>query len=109
MYGMPDLETVKLIMAGVVFVLGLVCIISGLRVILANQLRASMQELIVQSARVSRRGVTEHSVAPILEATSRLIEAVSQLVRTAFGMGAFLCLLGMGLCLASVWIIGWSV
>ncbi|MHB0875466.1 MAG: hypothetical protein ACYC5O_05410 [Anaerolineae bacterium] len=106
---MADPETLKLIMAGVVFILGLICFIAGLRVILANELRNGMQELVAQSARVSKRGVTEHSVAPILEATSRLIEAVSQLVRTAFGMGAFLCLLGMGLCLAAVWIIGWSV
>lgn len=106
---MPEPGTLKLIMAAIVFLLGIICFIAGLRMILASELRASIRELVTQSARVSRRGVTEHSVAPILEATSRLVEAVSQLVRTAFGMGAFLCLIGMVLCLAAVWIIGWSV
>lgn len=88
------------------FLLGVICLIAGLRLITTREYREGMKELVAQSARVGRRGVTEHSVAPVIDATSRLIESVASLVRTAFGMGAFLCLLGLALCCFGVWITG---
>jgi len=100
-----DSVTLRLAMAGILFLLGVVSLIAGLRLILAGEYRDGMKELVAQSTRVSKRGVTEQSVAPIIEATSRLIDSVAGLVRTAFGMGAFLCLLGVALCTISVWII----
>jgi len=100
--------TLSHLMAAVLFLLGVFCLIAGLRLILSGQYQESMKELMAQSARVSKRGVTEQSVAPIIDSTSHLIESVSSLVRTAFGMGAFLCLLGVGLCAIGTWII-WSL
>ena len=99
-------ESLRLLIAAVLFVLGLACFISGLRLTFAREYRDGMKELVAQSTRVGRRGMTEHSIAPVIDATSRLIDSVSKLVRTAFGMGAFLCLLGMTLCLLAVWILG---
>ncbi len=95
----------RLSMAGVLFLLGVFSLVSGLRLILSDEYRQGMKELVAQSTRVSKRGVTEQSVAPIIEATSRLIDSVASLVRTAFGMGAFLCLVGIALSTFSVWII----
>lgn len=106
---MVDAETLRLGMSAVLFLLGLICFIAGLRLIFAGEYRNGMKELVTQSAKVSRRAVTENSVAPIIDATSRLIESVAQLVRTAFGMGAFLCLLGLVLCVVAIWIIGVSI
>ncbi|MGQ9553303.1 MAG: hypothetical protein ACUVWR_04215 [Anaerolineae bacterium] len=106
---MVDMEMLRLIIAAVLFILGLTCFIAGLRLIFAKEYRDGMKELVAQSTRVGRRGVTEHSVAPVIDATSRLIDSVAKLVRTAFGMGAFLCLLGTALCLLALWIIGVSL
>lgn len=100
-----DGQILRLVMAGVLFLLGIISLVSGLRLILTGEYRDGMKELLAQSTRVSKRGVTEQSVAPIIEATSRLIDSVATLVRTAFGMGAFLCLMGVALCTISVWII----
>ena len=101
-------DTFRFIIAAVLFVLGLVCFISGLRLTFAREYSDGMKELMAQSTRVGRRGVTVHSFAPVIDATSRLIDSVAKLVRTAFGMGAFLCLLGMSLCLVSAWILGFG-
>jgi hypothetical protein len=99
-------ETLRTLIAAVVFILGLICFVSGLRLTFAREYRDGMKELVEQSTRVGRRGVSEHSVAPVIDATSRLIDSVAKLVRTAFGMGAFLCLLGMAMCLLAAWILG---
>ncbi|MGI6206902.1 MAG: hypothetical protein ACOYEW_01700 [Anaerolineae bacterium] len=101
-----DASTLQFAMGIVLFVLGVVCLIAGLRLILTREYSQGMKELVAQSAKVGRRGVSEHSVAPVIDATSRLIESVATLVRTAFGMGAFLCMLGLALCCFGAWIIG---
>ena len=100
-----DAVLFRLSMSGVLFLLGVFSLVSGLRLILSDEYRDGMKELMAQSTRVSKRGVTEQSVAPIIDATSRLIDSVTGLVRTAFGMGAFLCLVGIALCTFAVWII----
>ncbi len=102
---MTDLQLLRLGMGIVLFLIGTTSLISGIRLVFAKEYRDGMKELVAQSTKVGRRGVVEHSVAPIIDATSKLIESVATLVRTAFGMGAFLCLLGLALCLSAVWII----
>ena len=103
---MIDAYVLHLAMGATLFLLGVTCLVCGLRLVLTAEYRDGMRELMTQSGKVSRRAITEHAVAPVIDATSRLIESVAKLVRTAFGMGAFLCLLGVALCLIGVWIIG---
>jgi hypothetical protein len=103
---MIDPELLRLGSGAVLFLLGLVCFIAGLSIILTREYRDGMKELVTHSARVGRRGVTEQAIAPILDSTSRLLDSVATLVRTAFGMGAFLCLLGVALCLGALWLAG---
>jgi hypothetical protein len=44
-------------------------------------------------------------VAPIIDSAARLVEAISQLVRTAIGVGVFLCISGLLVCLAAFWML----
>jgi len=101
-----DRETLQLAMGSVLFLMGVISFIAGMRLIFAREYRESMKSLAAQSTKVGRRGVTEHGISPVIDATSRLIDSVATLVRTAFGMGAFLCLLGMALCFLAIWVIG---
>ena len=44
------------------------------------------------------------TVAPIaLDASARLVDATNKLIRTAMGVGAFLCLIGLAMCLIAFW------
>jgi len=102
---MIDPQVLWLGMGIALFILGIVCLVSGLRLIFAREYRDGMRELVAQSTKINRRSITEHSIAPVIDATSRLIDSVATLVRTAFGMGAFLCLLGLALTLVAIWTI----
>jgi hypothetical protein len=42
-------------------------------------------------------------VAPVIDSAARLVEAISQLIRTAAGIGAFLCIAGVGICVVAFW------
>lgn len=95
----------QLAMAGLVFLLGFVAFAGGLHAMLATEYRATMRALSAQSGKLGAKSLGDPAVVPLMDATSRLIEAVSQLVRTASGVGAFLCLMGVGLCLAAFWLL----
>jgi hypothetical protein len=43
------------------------------------------------------------AVGPIIDSAARLIDAISQLVRTAVGVGVFLWISGLLVCLAAFW------
>jgi hypothetical protein len=44
-------------------------------------------------------------LAPLIESMSGLVTAINQLVRTSVGVGVFLCLSGVTLCLAAFWML----
>ena len=44
-------------------------------------------------------------MAPVIDASTKLVEAVTQLIRTAMGVGAFLCLIGVAMCALAWWMI----
>ncbi len=96
---------IQVAMSGLLFVLGMIGFIAGLRTMLASEYRNTMKALSAQSGRLGAKGLGDPAVVPLMDATSRLIEAVSQLVRTATGVGVFLCLSGIGLCLAAYWLL----
>ena len=97
-------KTVQLSMATILFLMGASAIAMGLWTILAREYQQTLRGISAQSARVNSRALTEAGFIPLVEASARLIEAVNSLIRTAVGVGAFLCLIGTGLCLAGFWI-----
>ncbi len=100
---MMSLEEIKLAMTVILFLIGVVASISGLWIIMAKEYHSAMRQLSTQSIRISGRAVTQDAVAPVIESAARLVEAISQLIRTAAGIGAFLCIVGVGICVVAFW------
>ncbi len=92
---------VALTLAGLLGLTGFIACIQGLRTMLAQDYQQTLKKLSLQSAQVSQKGLGDVALAPTLEAASRLIDAVNQLVRTAVGIGVFLCLMGIGMMVAA--------
>ena len=98
-------ETIKLIMAGSMFIVGLISCAAGLWTILSREYQAALKSLSAQATRLGARSLEDIAVAPIIDSAARLIEAISQLVRTAIGVGVFLCISGLLVCMAAFWML----
>jgi hypothetical protein len=90
--------TVQLVMAALLFVVGIVMIGSGLFIILAKEYQETMRTLSAQAPKLAGKAATEGTVLAALDGTTRLLDAVTRLIQTAVGVGAFLCLLGLVIC-----------
>ncbi len=92
-------------MAILLFVLGLAACAAGMWLMLAREYQQTLKGISAQSNRLHARSLSEIGVGPVLDASARLIDAVNQLIRTAMGIGAFLSLLGAGMCVVAFWIL----
>lgn len=92
---------VALSLAGLLGLTGFTACIQGLRTMLAQDYQQTLRKLSLQSTQVSQKSLGDLALAPTLDAASRLIDAVNQLVRTAVGIGVFLCLMGIGMMVAA--------
>lgn len=99
-------QALRTAMALAVFVLGIVALGSGLWTILAREYQQAMKGVASQSSRLNAKALTDLGLGPILDASANLVGAVTTLVRTAMGVGAFLCLIGLVLCLVAIWVVG---
>lgn len=90
--------TVQLVMSALLFVVGIVMIGSGLFIILAKEYQETMRTLSAQAPKLAGKAATEGAVLAALDGTTRLLDAVTKLIQTAVGVGAFLCLLGLVIC-----------
>ena len=97
---------IQIVMSISLFVIGVLSSLSGLWIILAKEYHQTMKELSTQSIRINGRAITQDSVAPLIDSASRMVEAINQLIRTAAGVGAFLCVAGVVICVVSFWMIG---
>lgn len=95
---------IQMTMVVVLFITGLVLLGSGLWIILTREYQETMRTLSVQSSRVSSKSLADLAAQPALEGASQLMDAITRMVQTALGMGAFLCVLGSLLCAASLWL-----
>ena len=95
--------TVEVIMAGVLFFVGIVMIVAGLLIILAKEYQDTMKLLSTQTPKLAGKALTDQTVAAALDGTTRLLDAVKGLIQTAVGVGAFLCLLGVVICGLAFW------
>jgi hypothetical protein len=92
-------------MAVGMFLMGLLACAAGLWTITAREYQQTLRNMSAQSDRLHARALTEVGVVPVLDASTKLIEAVNQLIRTAMGVGAFLCLIGVAMCAFAWWMI----
>jgi hypothetical protein len=99
------IAAVQVLMAVALFALGITASVGGLITILGKEYQSTLRSLAAQSALLGNRVAADASLAPILDAVSRLVDAVSQLVRTAVGVGVFLCLAGLAMCLTAFWML----
>ncbi len=97
--------SIQLLMALVLFGLGIATLLGGLWTILSREYQTTLRSLAAQSALLGNRVSSDTTLTPILDSISRLVEAVSQLIRTAVGVGVFLCLVGLSMCVLAFWII----
>lgn len=97
------IATVELGMATILFVVGIGMIIAGLFIILAREYQETMKTLSSQTPKLAGKAITDQSVLAALEGTTRLLDAVKGLIQTAVGVGAFLCLFGVGVCGLAFW------
>jgi TRAP-type uncharacterized transport system fused permease subunit len=97
---------IQVVMSVSLFVVGVLSSIAGLWIILAKEYHETMKQLASQSVRISGRAITQDTVAPLIDSASRMVEAINQLIRTAAGVGAFLTVVGVMICVVSFWMIG---
>ncbi len=99
------ITNLQLGMAITLFIIGIAACGAGLWTILARDYQQTMRTLSAQSAKIGTRATLEDGIAPIIDSAARLVEAVSQLIRTAVGIGVFLCCSGVVICLVAFWMI----
>lgn len=94
---------IQLVMAAVLFVVGVVMIVAGLFIILAREYQETMKLLSTQAPKLAGKAITDQSVLSAIEGTTRLLDSVKGLIQTAVGVGAFLCLFGVAVCSLAFW------
>jgi hypothetical protein len=97
--------TIQVIMAVVLFVAGLGMLISGLTIILTREFQEAMRTLSNQSTRLSSKAITDVGIQAAINGSSQLLDAITRLIQTAMGTGAFLCILGTAVCGVSFWML----
>jgi hypothetical protein len=97
--------TIKDGMAFTVFALGVFASVAGIGTILSREYQQALKNISSQSNQLNARALQEIGIVPVLDSSARLVEAVNRLIRTAMGVGAFLCLVGVALCLIGFWML----
>jgi hypothetical protein len=72
---------------------------------LSRKYQQALKSISSQSAKVSSKALTDIALAPLLDGLSALVKSIDQLVRTSAGVGAFLCLAGVVLCVTGFWML----
>ncbi len=99
------MQTIKLIMGACVFLFGIFAAASGLYIIMRKEYQEALKTLAAQSPKLVSKSPVEDLVKPIAQSSVQLMETVNKLIQTAVGVGAFLCMLGSGLCVLAYWMI----
>jgi uncharacterized membrane protein len=94
-------EIIVLALASMLGLTGFAALLMGLRTMLARDYQQTLRKLSLHSVQLSQKGLGDVAIAPALDAAARLVDAVSQLVRTAVGIGVFLCFTGTAMMVAA--------
>ena len=91
-------DGLRMLMALSLFALGLLSALAGLWTIFAREYQQALRGLSQQGTRIATEAITEKGIPDTIEATATLVQAVSQLIRTATGVGVLLFLAGLATC-----------
>lgn len=103
MYNFSQADTF-LIMAAALFLLGMCTLVMGMFILVTRGMAKDAARITAQTAKLMQKGITDE-LAGLVGNASVLMENVSQLVRTAAGIGIFLTTLGLGMMAAGYWIV----
>ena len=87
-------------MAGILLALGVLLLIIGVIVLITRALGGDIKKIASQTAQLAQKGIAEE-VAGLVGNASTLMESLTDLVKTAAGVGTFLVLIGILLIAAS--------
>jgi hypothetical protein len=103
MYEITQSDTL-LIMAAALFFLGMCTLAMGLFVLVTRTMNADIKTISSHAAKMMQKGIAEE-MAGLAGNASALLDTISQLVRTAAGVGIFVTALGLGMMAAAYWIV----
>ena len=103
MYAISLSDTLML-MAAILFFIGLICLIMGIFVLITRAMSRDLSALSAHTAKLARKGIAE-DMSGLVGNASALMTALSQMVRTAAGVGIFLTTIGLGMMAAGYWIV----
>jgi hypothetical protein len=97
------IATVEIVMAAILFIVGITMVIAGLLIIMSREYQDTMKLLTSQTPKLAGKAITDQTVLSAIDGTTRLLDAVKGLIQTAVGVGAFLCLFGVAVCGLAFW------
>ena len=97
------IATVEIVMAAILFIVGITMVIAGLLIIMSREYQDTMKLLTSQTPKLAGQAITDQTVLSAIDGTTRLLDAVKGLIQTAVGVGAFLCLFGVAVCGLAFW------
>lgn len=92
-----------LITALTVFALGVLTFVAGLVVLVYRIAGQHVRTLATQTTQLAQKGVTEE-IAGLVGNAASLLDSLNQFLRTAAGIGVFLCILGLLMVSAAGWL-----
>ena len=95
----------QIFMAVALFIVGLIALGVGLAIVFSREYIEALRSLTRDSSQLGSKAAQDAAFLPLMEGASRLVESVTKMVQTGVGVGAFLCLLGAGLCSLAYWMI----
>ncbi len=110
MYQINQSDTL-LIMAAALFFLGMCTLAMGLFVLVTRTMNADLKNISSHAAKLMQKGIADE-IAGLAGNASALLDTISQLVKTAAGVGIFVTTLGLGMMAAAYWIVlqvNWAV
>ena len=87
-------SNIFLIMALMVFMLGVTTFVIGVLILAAYTANKDIKNLATQTTRLAQKGIAE-DLSGLVGNAARLMEAMNQLIRTSAGIGVFLTILGI--------------
>lgn len=99
-----NLHDIQLAMAVCLFVLGLITFGIGIFILVFSTLGRDMRTLATTTAKLAQKGIAEE-VAGLIGNVSSLLSAMNGMVHTASGIGLFMVIIGLGMMVASYFLI----
>ena len=99
-----NITDIQLSMAICLFVLGIISFGIGVYILVFSTYGRDMRTLTATTAKLAQKGIAEE-VAGLVGNVSNLLGAMNTMVHTASGIGLFMTVLGLGMMIASYYLI----